>query len=101
MFLVVVDREGLLWQLPISKPLGSQRDYGGQMSDADRPERETDGPEGSAPLRVLYLSSGIPHEIDGASTVLFYHYVKHVLLAGHAVMQVLAPRRRWVHRRGH
>lgn len=58
------------------------------MSDADR-QGVTGAPEGGAPLRVLILSSGIPHERDGASTVLFYHYVKHVLLAGHAVLQVL------------
>jgi len=39
--------------------------------------------------KVLVITAGIPHESEGASVVLFYHYIEHTLRAGHKVFHVL------------
>lgn len=39
--------------------------------------------------KVLACLPGVPHASRGASTVLFYHYIEQLLLAGHEVLCVL------------
>jgi glycosyltransferase involved in cell wall biosynthesis len=45
--------------------------------------------ESGQALRVLVCSTGVPHPTDGASVVLFFHYVEQILLAGHSVLHLL------------
>jgi glycosyltransferase involved in cell wall biosynthesis len=40
-------------------------------------------------LRILICSTGVPHPTDGASIVLFFHYVQQILRAGHTVLHLL------------
>ena len=39
--------------------------------------------------RVVIVSLGVPHERDGASVVLFYHYAEQIVKEGYAVLHVL------------
>ncbi|MBV9522195.1 MAG: hypothetical protein JO010_05350, partial [Alphaproteobacteria bacterium] len=51
--------------------------------------REDAPAAGAASRRLLICSAGIPHESDGASTVLFYHYIAVLKREGYRILHLL------------
>lgn len=43
----------------------------------------------SAAKNILIVTAGVPHASEGASVVLYYHYIEHILRAGHSVFHIL------------
>src|ERR1700674_3566206 len=40
-------------------------------------------------IRMLVCSSGVPHETEGASVVLFFHYIRRLQQAGYDIVHLL------------